>query len=596
MSDPLFYRETKEDLTKLHNDLITDLINHLNQSGQISDKCRNYLINEKPRTPQLYLLPKIHKNKKPVPGRPIVSANNSPTEHISQLADYFLQPLVQTTKSYVKDTTDFLNKINSAPTLPVGSLLCTVDVTSLYTNIPNAEGVSACRRMLDRTTNRNTELSTSAIAHLLEHVLYMNNFDFNNKHYLQVGGTAMGTKVAPSLANLFMAQFEDDHVYNYHTQPLIWLRYIDDIFMIWDKDKASLDSFLSHLNSCHPTIKFTSEISTEYVNFLDTSVKIGPDRKLYTDLFCKPTDSHNYLLYESSHPSHIKSSLPYSQLLRLRQICSKLCDFDRNALMLAQHFIRRHYPTDLIEDAIIRARRLDRDTLLHPTTPAPPATPMENLFLVSHYNPDTSPLKEIVDNHWSLLGRSSCTESLYTKSVIFGHKRNKNLRDILVQAKIPQQPTDSRTLRIRQHERRCIAKMKCRYCSKLDKSGNISCNVTGKTYSAKLNITCNSNNLIYCISCKTCQKQYVGQTKNEVKERFKCHFYSIDHPQKSDTIVGRHFSAPGHNGINDVTIHVLEFIQAPSETPTAHRMRDNAERTWIHRLSSLAPNGLNAAD
>ena len=107
--------------------------------------------------------------------------------------------------------------------------------------------------------------------------------------------------------------------------------------------------------------------------------------------------------------------------------------------MLAQHFKRRHYPMDLIEDAIIRARRLDRDVLLHPTTPAPPTTSMENLFLVSHYNPDTSPLKEIVNNHWSLLGRSSCTESLYNKSVIYGHKRNKNLRDILVQAKIHQQ-------------------------------------------------------------------------------------------------------------------------------------------------------------
>jgi hypothetical protein len=92
LSDPSFYRETNEDLTSLHNDLITDLINHLHSDKQISDKCRNYLLNTKPRTAQLYLLPKIHKNKTPVPGRPIVSANNSPTEKISQLADIFLQP------------------------------------------------------------------------------------------------------------------------------------------------------------------------------------------------------------------------------------------------------------------------------------------------------------------------------------------------------------------------------------------------------------------------------------------------------------------------------------------------------------------------
>jgi hypothetical protein len=105
LSDPLFYRETKDDLTHLHNRLITDLIEFLVDNKEISKKCGNYLRNNHPRTSQLYLLPKVHKKKLPMPGRPIVSANNSPTERISELADYFLKPLVQTTKSYVKDTT-----------------------------------------------------------------------------------------------------------------------------------------------------------------------------------------------------------------------------------------------------------------------------------------------------------------------------------------------------------------------------------------------------------------------------------------------------------------------------------------------------------
>jgi hypothetical protein len=73
--------------------------------------------------------------------------------------------------------------------------------------------------------------SNDTITSLLEHVLTKNNFDFDHKHYLQVGGTAMGTKVAPSFANIFMADFEEQHVYTYPTKPSLWLRYIDDIFL-----------------------------------------------------------------------------------------------------------------------------------------------------------------------------------------------------------------------------------------------------------------------------------------------------------------------------------------------------------------------------
>jgi len=595
LSNPNFYVETKNDLTYLHNELITNLINYLHDQEEISDKCHSYLLNTSPRTPILYLLPKIHKNQRPVPGRPIVSANNSPTERISQLADFFLQPLVQTTKSYVKDTTDFINKIEALPPLPTDSLLCTVDVCSLYTNIPNDEGILACKKILDKFRPSSDPPSNISIKHLLEHVLYMNNFDFNDKHYLQVGGTAMGTKVAPSFANIFMAQFEETHVYNYHTQPLIWLRYIDDIFMVWDQGKDSLDDFLDHLNSCHSTIKFTSEISTEKIHFLDTTVHIDQDRTIYTDLYCKPTDSHNYLLYNSAHPNHLKKSLPYSQLLRVRRICTKLADFDRNATNLGAHFLRRHYPPHIVEDAIIKARRLNREDLLHPPTPPAQKEFSTDLFLVSTFDPDSTPLRDIVLDNWPLLGRTNNTDSLYSKRIIFGYRRNKNLSDLLVHAKLNKPPTDESILRRRSYSRRCIAR-NCRYCPKLDKTGKITCTTTGTRHSSKHNITCNSNNLIYCISCKHCSSQYVGQTKNSIKERFKCHFYSITQPDKSNTVVGRHFSSQDHHGLADVTIHVLEFITTPSESPASQRQRDDIERTWIHRMVSTAPHGLNVAD
>ena len=85
-------------------------------------------------------------------------------------------------------------------------MLVTLDVSSLYTNIPHNEGIDACRHFLDTRTDRH--IPTETLCDLLRMILTMNNFTFNQEHYLQVHGTAMGTKMAPSFANLFLGIFE----------------------------------------------------------------------------------------------------------------------------------------------------------------------------------------------------------------------------------------------------------------------------------------------------------------------------------------------------------------------------------------------------
>jgi hypothetical protein len=596
LMDQNFYKEVTEDLTSKHNEEILQLINQMTNNDEITDRCAAYLHIEKPRTPQLYLLPKIHKNKFPVPGRPIVSANSSPTERISQLADFFLQPLVSNTKSYVKDTTDFINKIENISGLATGTILCTIDVTSLYTNIPNQEGIEACRKFLSTTNNTQDNPSTESILQLLHHVLTKNNFDFDNRHYLQTGGTAMGTKVAPSFANLFMADFEDKYVYTYQTQPKLWLRYIDDIFMIWDHTQEELDTFIQHLNSCHTTIKFTSESSTSKVNFLDTTVTIEANGTLYTNLYTKPTDSHNYLRYDSAHPHHCKTSLPTSQFLRLRRICTKIEDFDTNAVSLAGHFLRRGYPQHLIEEAIIKTRRINRASTLTQSDTDKKDTNKSTLFLITTYKPGTNILKNIVDTNWPNLGRTNTTENLYNAKIIYGYRRNKNLRDILVNSKLPDtQPKRN----IKQDGppnplNKCQSR-KCTYCPFLDRSGKITSTTTGREYITRKHISCCSHNLIYCITCTICKKQYVGQTSKKLRERFINHFGNINNKRTSEPI-GRHFQSPGHNGKKTLKIHIVEFIPAPHNSQVGKNLRDSYERKWMHRLQSIAPQGLNLAE
>ena len=114
-------------------------------------------------------------------------------------------------------------------------------------------------------------------------VLANSNFQFDNKHYLQGGGTAMGTKLAPSFANIFMGCFEDKFVYTYYKTPLFLRWYIDDTFVIWQYLPKSLKEFILHLNSCHAIIKFTKEssLSSVTVNFRDVTVTFNQNVHFY---------------------------------------------------------------------------------------------------------------------------------------------------------------------------------------------------------------------------------------------------------------------------------------------------------------------------
>eukprot|EP00105_Crassostrea_gigas_P004177 XP_011417314.1 PREDICTED: uncharacterized protein LOC105320883 [Crassostrea gigas] len=253
---------------------------------------------------QFYLLPKIHKEG--MPGRPIVSAIGHPTEKISEFIDLHLRPHVEDLPSYLKDTTDYLNKTPSSG-LPDHTLLVTMDVTSLYTNIPHDEGIEACREVWDSRTIQ--QPSTESLLKLLEHVLKLNNFMFNGEHYIQISGTAMGTKMAPSYANIFMGRLERNLLLRAPFKPLSWLRFIDDIEMKWVENRDCLNDFITFANSFHNSIKFTVDISSSKNVFLNTTSTLE-DGEIKFSLHTKPTDSHLYLKPSSCHPPHTFRGIP----------------------------------------------------------------------------------------------------------------------------------------------------------------------------------------------------------------------------------------------------------------------------------------------
>jgi hypothetical protein len=117
--------------------------------GHIDDKTIEYLTPEDPKPGRFYLLPKIHKENNP--GRPIVSDNGHPTENISEFIDFHLRSFVENLPSHIKDTTDYLKKMENV-TIPENTTLVTMDVTSLYTNISHVDGIAACRKIWEQRT------------------------------------------------------------------------------------------------------------------------------------------------------------------------------------------------------------------------------------------------------------------------------------------------------------------------------------------------------------------------------------------------------------------------------------------------------------
>ena len=202
-------------------------INELKSSHLLNEKIANDLSSSEAKTLQFKMLPKVYKVGNP--GRPVVSSIDCYTKKISKYINNQLQPHVKELKSYVKHSTDFIRKINGMEKIPDNSILVTMDVRSLYTNIPNKEGIEAVE-----TTLKSKNIGTRIISTFPRLVLTLNNFVFNSQNYLQIKGCAMGTKRVPSSANISMGMFEERYIY----RPIkkisnFYLRFIDDIFLIW---------------------------------------------------------------------------------------------------------------------------------------------------------------------------------------------------------------------------------------------------------------------------------------------------------------------------------------------------------------------------
>ena len=405
----------------------------MRSEGRITDKVANFIQpTSPPRTSLFYFLPKIHKPNNPP--RPIISGIDSPTDQCSKFLTLILQPIAEAQPSYLRDTKHLLQIIRDNPTINQDTYLVTADVTSLYTNIPHDEGITTILTAIDEhrhlipTFTPDNEIIKLILTFILKH----NYFDFMDKHYKQTQGTAMGTKMAPPYANIYMSYFEKPLINTYSHNILLWRRYIDDILFLWRGTKQSLDQFITHTNSLHPTIKLTFEVSKDKIDFLDTTIYVDKSNyKLATRLYRKPTNKNLILHYTSKHPLHIKRSIIYSKALRYKRIISSQKHLEQEITTLKQILIARGYPLRLINQQINKALKIPRMTLLTDKSRTT-SNEQKRLTFAIPYNQTHERTKRNIKAAWQKIKKDPKLEELWRNTPHFVPITGPKLIDTLV--------------------------------------------------------------------------------------------------------------------------------------------------------------------
>ena len=175
----------------------------------------------------------------------------------------------------------------------------------------------------------------------------------------------MGSKCSGSYADLFMGHFEAKFIYpQIANRHRTYVRFKDDIFLVWTSGEEALKKFVKELNEAHADIKFECNHSKHSIHFLDTLITLNPDGTLSTSLYSKPTDRNAYLHYQSYHPPKQIQNIPYGQFLRAQKISSNSDQAKDAMTTLENRFKERGYPRHHTAIQKEKAARIPRAELL----------------------------------------------------------------------------------------------------------------------------------------------------------------------------------------------------------------------------------------
>ena len=203
--------------------------------------------------------------------------------------------------------------------------------------------------------------------------------------------------------------------------------------MVWTHGEDKLDDFINHIHSLHSTIKFTHQFSKYHISFLDVTVLLDNNNKISMDLFVKSTDTHQYLLHTSCHPSHTKKSIPFSLALLVRRICSTTEKFKQRTNELLEFLCKRGHRRQYVQSQINKALQISRrDTFFYKSKTRNTDRPV----FVTTYNPGLPSLNNVIKKYYPILTATERCQEAFKDTPLLAYRLPKKLRDFLVKAKL----------------------------------------------------------------------------------------------------------------------------------------------------------------
>lgn len=331
-------------------DKINRMLSKLKSIGTISKDIYSSLYATGTAPGILYGLAKTHKPN--IPLRPILAAYKTAMYNLAK----FLVPLIQpyTTNQYsLKNSYNFYNSITHF-NANSETFIVSYDVTSLYTNVPVFETINILCDKIFRNSDVFHGFNRINFLEFLKISVTNTYFLFNNVLYQQIEGLAMGNPLAPSLANIFLCNFEENMFDNCppDIKPLYYRRYLDDTFAIFHNE-AQADHFLTFLNNQHPNITFT--IEKEFNNklpFLDVLVDKNDNQTFSTSIYRKPSYTGLGLSFFSFLPLMYKISAIKTLIHRAYHLSSSYLNFSLEIENLKSYFTSNGYPEKLFDRCV----------------------------------------------------------------------------------------------------------------------------------------------------------------------------------------------------------------------------------------------------
>ena len=424
LHDANTYKELDHDPSQEISSRINTKLAILHNNNLITDKQAKKLQVAKDSTlGRFYILPKLHKKK--LGTRPIVSNVQHPTKAISQYMHDQLLPTAKRAKSYLENSLE-LTKLLKEIKPTNNTFFITADITSLYTNIPNEEGAEqVAETTANDESNPHHIRNKYKVRELLKLVLENNGFEFNGKHYLQVNGTAMGTIMAPTYANIFLRGKEEGKLFTnpLHQNAQLYKRYIDDILVVYDNQHNDISNYIKAMREAFAPLELTVHVGRERTPFLDLELEIVSNTIQHT-IYKKPHSNQEYIPATSLHPQHIKESIIYNDLLRTHRLTTDPAKAKAYEISVLHRALKAGYSSSTVNKLIHKAR----------TNATADKQPKEQdefcaTLKLTHNGETTSQLQRAIRDEWRTLASEKA-------NIRICNKTNKNIQQHLVCSKI----------------------------------------------------------------------------------------------------------------------------------------------------------------